>query len=167
MRYVFLVGLTLTCLAGCQSTSSSTTATTTTAPPAATTAAGHTYGAPVQAAGAVPVQEMATLLGTQDSVRAKLVGTVTGVCQAKGCWMTMQTATGQPMRIRFKDYGFFVPKDISGKTAVVEGYVRRETVPVAEQRHYAQDAGQSAQEVAAITEPVQQYNFVADGVLVK
>jgi len=164
MRTFLLFSFALASLAGCQSTPTTSAATT---PPTAATAAGRTYGTPVQATGAVPVQNIATLVGNQDSVRTKLVGTVADVCQAKGCWMTMQTATGQPMRIRFKDYGFFVPKDISGKTAVVEGYVLRETVPVDEQRHYAQDAGKSPQEIAAITKPIQQYNFVADGVLVQ
>ena len=163
MRYFLTLSFGLLAFSACQSNAT----TTTTTPPTVTTAAGRTYGVPVQPAGARPVGEVAALLGTQDSIPAKLVGTVTGVCQAKGCWMTMQTAGGQPMRIRFKDYGFFVPKDISGKTAVVQGYVLRATVPVAEQRHYAQDAGQSPQEIAAITQPLPQYSFVAEGVLVK
>ena len=70
------------------------------------------------------------------------------------------------MRVRFKEYAFFVPKDIVGKTVVINGWAHRETVPVSDLQHYAQDAGKSAQEVAAITKPEQQYTFEADGVLV-
>ncbi|QNE39235.1 DUF4920 domain-containing protein [Hymenobacter sp. NBH84] len=127
----------------------------------------QTYGASVTPAGAVPVQQLQTVLAGRDSARVKLVGPIADVCKAEGCWLTMQPAPGQMMRVRFKDHAFFVPKDISGKTAVIEGVVVHETVSVAQQRHYAEDAGKSKQEIAAITKPVEQYNFIADGVRVQ
>lgn len=138
-----------------------------TATPAATaTLTGKTYGAPITAAGAQPVAELPTLLGTNNTAQVKLVGKAATVCQAEGCWLTMQLPSGQSMRVKFKDHSFFVPKDIAGKTVVVSGLARRETVSVADLRHYAEDAGKSAQEIAAITQPEHQLNFEADGVLV-
>ncbi|RTQ52615.1 DUF4920 domain-containing protein [Hymenobacter gummosus] len=107
------------------------------------------------------------VLGNQDSARVKLVGEATAVCQAKGCWMQLQTADGKKMRVRFKDYAFFVPKDTQGKTVVVDGWAHREEISVADQQHYAKDAGKSDKEVAAITKPEQQLTFMADGVLIK
>ena len=68
------------------------------------------------------------------------------------------------MRVRFKDYGFFVPKDIAGRQAVVEGYAFREVTTVEELRHYAEDEGLSAEEIAKITEPVEEVKFLASGV---
>ncbi|WP_375416195.1 DUF4920 domain-containing protein [uncultured Hymenobacter sp.] len=136
-------------------------------PTSALSPAGQVYGAALTAAGATPVSQVNQLLGTRDSARVKLVGTAAAVCQAKGCWLTLKTADGQQMRVRFKDYAFFVPKDISGKTVVIEGWARRETVPVTDLQHYERDAGKSEQEVAAITQPRQQLNFLADGVLVQ
>ena len=83
-------------------------------------------------------------------------------------WAAMTpTADGRQMRVRFKDYAFFVPKDISGKTVVVNGWAHREAVSVSDLQHYAKDAGKSAKEVAAITKPEEQLNFEADGVLVQ
>ncbi|GAB2942574.1 DUF4920 domain-containing protein [Hymenobacter coalescens] len=128
---------------------------------------GQTYGAAVTEEGAQPMSALPTVLGTQDSAQVKLVGQITDVCQAKGCWMKMQTADGKEMRVSFKDYAFFVPKDVKGRTVVVDGWVRREEVPVADLQHYAKDAGKSDKEVAAITKPEQQVNFLADGVLIK
>ncbi|UPL50787.1 DUF4920 domain-containing protein [Hymenobacter sublimis] len=156
-------------LAACQPQTETTTAkTTATTTPVAATAGttGTTYGAPITAAGAQPVSALNSLLGQQDSARVKLVGTATAVCQAKGCWLTLQAPNGEPMRVRFKDYAFFVPKDITGKTVVIDGWAHRETVPVSDLQHYAKDAGKSDQEVAAITQPQQQLNFEASGVLV-
>ncbi|MCB2410100.1 DUF4920 domain-containing protein [Hymenobacter lucidus] len=155
-------------LAACQSSPTAETAAT----PAVTESAapaisGKTYGAAITAAGARPISELREVLGTQDSAQVKLVGTAAEVCQAKGCWLTMTTAEGKPMRVRFKDYAFFVPKDISGKTIVVNGWAHRETVPVEDLQHYAKDAGKSAKDVAAITQPEEQLNFEADGVLVQ
>lgn len=131
------------------------------------TAEGTVYGAAVTAEGAQPMSVLPTVLSKQDSAQVKLVGQITDVCQAKGCWMKVQTADGQQMRVRFKDYAFFVPKDAKGKTVVVDGWAHREEISVADQQHYAKDAGKSDKEVAAITKPEQQLTFMADGVLIK
>ena len=166
----FLLIASVAVLAACESSPTSTTASTSETiekmPPSAAAANGKTYGAPVTAANAVPVTQLTSLLGSKDSAQVKLIGKASEVCQAKGCWMTVAIADGKQMRVRFKDYGFFVPKDISGKTVVINGWAHRETVPVSDLRHYATDAGKSDKEVAAITKPEQQLNFEADGVLV-
>jgi ABC-type amino acid transport substrate-binding protein len=164
----FTLAAALLSLAACQSAPATETAATqapaATATPAAL--AGKTYGAAVTADGARPLSELKQVLGTQDSARVKLVGKADAVCQAKGCWLTMKTPEGQEMRVRFKDYAFFVPKDISGKTIVINGWAHREVVPASDLQHYAKDAGKSEKEVAAITQPEVQLNFEADGVLV-
>ncbi|MEZ0607141.1 DUF4920 domain-containing protein [Fibrella sp. WM1] len=137
---------------------------------------GLTYGATAQDSyhgkkisekGAVPAAQLASNLGNKSEAKAKVEGTVESVCQMKGCWMKLKTTDGQTMRVTFKDYGFFVPKDISGKTVVVEGVAKQTTTPVSELRHYAEDAGKSKEEIAKITEPEKAITFVADGVIVK
>ncbi|GAB3847355.1 hypothetical protein GCM10028822_08660 [Hymenobacter terrigena] len=127
---------------------------------------GQTYGAVITPAGALPMSALATALGSRDSAQVKLVGKASAVCQAKGCWMTLPTADGQQMRVRFRDYAFFVPKDLSGHEVVVSGWAYRSTVPKSELQHYAKDAGKTDQEVAAITQDEQQLTFLADGVRV-
>ncbi|MFC6223099.1 DUF4920 domain-containing protein [Hymenobacter artigasi] len=130
-------------------------------------APGQNYGSVITPAGALPMSALATALGSRDSAQVKLVGKATAVCQAKGCWMTLPTADGQDMRVSFRDYAFFVPKDLSGHTVVVSGWAHRQTVSVAEQQHYLRDAGKPEPEIAAITQPRQELNFLADGVLVQ
>ncbi|WP_216726021.1 DUF4920 domain-containing protein [Hymenobacter siberiensis] len=130
-------------------------------------APGQTYGAAITPAGALPMSALVTALGSRDSAQVKLVGKATAVCQARGCWMTLPTADGQDMRVSFRDYAFFVPKDLSGHTVVVSGWAHRQTVSVAEQQHYLRDAGKPEPEIAAITQPRQELNFLADGVLVQ
>lgn len=125
------------------------------------------HGKKISESGAVPATELTAKMGQKDKMPAKVEGTVADVCKMKGCWMTVKTGDGQTMRVTFKDYGFFVPKDIVGKTVVVEGLAETTTTPVAELRHYAQDAGKPKAEIEKITRPEKALTFVADGVIVK
>lgn len=125
------------------------------------------HGKKISEKGAIPATELAATMGKKDKIPAKVEGTVESVCKMKGCWMNVKTGDGQVMRVSFKDYGFFVPKDIVGKTIVMEGTAETTTTPVSELRHYAQDAGKSKEEVEKITEPEKALTFVADGVIVK
>ena len=125
---------------------------------------GQAYGAAVSPTGALPMSALPAALSARDSAQVKLVGTASAVCQARGCWMTLPTADGQEMRVRFRDYAFFVPKNLSGHEVVVSGWAYRRTVPKSELRHYAQDAGKTDQEIAAIDHDEQQLTFLADGV---
>lgn len=99
-----------------------------------------------------------------DSLRLTISGTVEEVCQAKGCWMTIAGEDGKEMKVTFKDYGFFVPKDLSGKAVVMHGVAYVQDTPVAELRHFAEDAGATEAEIAAIDRPRREFRFVADGV---
>jgi hypothetical protein len=101
-----------------------------------------------------------------DTVTTTLRGTVNKVCQKKGCWMTMDAGDEGSMMVRFQDYGFFVPKDIGGREVVVNGKAYYQLTSVDDLRHYAEDAGKSAEEVAAITEPKRELHFLAEGVRV-
>ena len=125
------------------------------------------FGKKITENGAVSATELSTKMGKKEKMEVKVSGVVDAVCQAKGCWMTVVTTDGQTMRVRFKDYGFFVPKDISGKTVVFEGEAKVKTTSVAELRHYAEDAKKSPEEIAKITEPKHELTFLADGVIVK
>lgn len=102
-----------------------------------------------------------------DSIDAKIMAKVNTVCQTKGCWMTLNLDDGNQIMVKFKDYGFFVPKDIAGKDVIVNGKAFVNEVPVDEQRHYAEDAGETKEAIAQITKPKKTYSFEADGVLVK
>ena len=125
------------------------------------------HGKKITRNGAIPATQLATKMADKTELPVKVEGTVESVCKMKGCWMKVKTGDGQTMRVTFKDYGFFVPKDIVGKTVVVEGLAETTTTPVADLRHYALDAGKSKEEIEKITEPEKALTFVADGVIVK
>ena len=103
-----------------------------------------------------------------DSMAVTFRANVGEVCQKKGCWMKMDlNGKDSEAFVRFKDYEFFVPKDAEGSDAILKGMAYKEETSVEELRHYAQDAGKSKEEIAAITEPKIEYTFMAEGVLLK
>lgn len=104
-------------------------------------------------------------LSVGDSVPIKMMAKVKNVCQAKGCWMTLDLLDGEEVMVKFENYGFFVPKDISGKDVFINGKAFVNEVSVDEQRHYAQDGGATAEDIAKIVTPKKTYSFLADGVL--
>ncbi len=124
------------------------------------------FGAKITADNAVEYYDLVQKMSSADSIQTKVVGTVESVCQMKGCWMNIVSdKTGQEMFVKFKDYGFFMPKDISGRKVVMDGVAYREVTSVDELRHYAEDEGKSAEEIAKITEPEEELKFMASGVV--
>jgi hypothetical protein len=102
----------------------------------------------------------------KDSLQTQIVGEIKEVCQSKGCWMKVQLESNDEVFVRFKDYGFFVPKDAAGKKVVMNGAAFFEEITVDDQRHYAEDEGASEDELAQITAPKKTLRFEADGVLI-
>jgi hypothetical protein len=88
------------------------------------------------------------------------------VCSKKGCWMTFKINETERAFVKMKDYGFFVPMDLVGKTVVLDGHAFTKTTSVAELKHYAEDAKKSQKDIDAITEPKSEVRFMADGILV-
>ncbi len=124
------------------------------------------FGAPLSAAPALTAQAVLANPKQYDDKDIKLTGQVSGVCQNKGCWMTI--GTGEPgaasIRVRFKDYAFFVPRDCLGKTATVEGHFKLTTLSVAEAQHYADDAAKAGAAPKKITAPQATLSLMATGV---
>ena len=97
----------------------------------------------------------------------KIEGQILSSCPMKGCWMKIKSEE-DTILVRFKDYGFFVPKEgIAGDKTIINGKLSVDTLSVALLRHYAEDAGKSLKEINRITEPEVSMIFLADGVLIR
>jgi hypothetical protein len=89
-------------------------------------------------------------------------GPAAEVCQNKGCWMVL-TEGPRSIRVTFADYAFFVPKDIAGKTVVVEGVLSHKLLSADEAKHYAEESPTAA---AAPAGPREEWSLVATSVVV-
>lgn len=127
------------------------------------------FGEKIEAEGAISASEMSEkykALKAGDTIAAKVTAKINEVCSKKGCWMKLDLGNDEEAMVRFKDYGFFMPLNAEGEV-VVNGKAYVTEISVDELRHYAEDAGKSAEEIAAITEAEKTLAFEADGVLLK
>ena len=126
------------------------------------------YGDAIDAQGAISMAEFEKAAMDKDSLQTKITAEILHSCARKGCWMDVKMADGSSMKVRFRDYGFFVPtKGLEGKEVVMQGRAKKDVTDVAMLQHYAEDAGKSKEEIAAITKPETSWTFEADGVLIK
>jgi hypothetical protein len=127
------------------------------------------FGDNIEAEGAISASEMVerfNALAIGDTITAKVSAKINEVCQMKGCWMKLDLGNDQDVMVTFKDYGFFMPLNAEGEV-IINGKAFLKETSVDDLRHYAEDAGKSAEEIAAITQPEKTFAFEADGVLLK
>ena len=128
--------------------------------------AGAWFGEEFEISEASTVEQLPDLINQGKGQDITVKGEIDAACQKKGCWMTMSKGETE-MRVRFLDYGFFVPKDCAGKTATISGVASFDTITVEMLQHYAEDAGESEEEIAKITEPEYELSFEATGVYIE
>ncbi len=102
-----------------------------------------------------------------DTLQVKFASNINTTCKKKGCWMTLKLPNEQEAFVKFKDYAFFVPKEgAENHKAIVSGKAFIEETSVDDLKHEAKDAGKSQEEIDKIIEPIKNYRFMADGVLI-
>jgi len=135
-------------------------------PPDVPATPGTTYGDEVKATGAIPVAELPQLLKNDQPQAVKVQGTVTDVCPKMGCWLALEMPDKSTVFVKMKDYGFFVPTALKGKTVVMDAEAKILKTSVEELRHYAEDAKKSQQEIDAIKAPREEIRLTASGITV-
>jgi len=130
--------------------------------PVEQTADTESFGAPLdESIQAVSLETIASDGGTYVGQSVRVVARVSQVCQKKGCFFIAQEGSSV-VRVSFKDYGFFVPSDISGRQVTFVGEVIARDLTADEAAHFAEDLGAEAAPVA----PGQVYEIVATSVRV-
>ncbi|GEM_PF-1760405 len=98
----------------------------------------------------------------------RVYGKVEQTCSKKGCWMWVRDIKDptQKIWVRFKDYGFFVPKKgVEGHLVVMEGSAKEVTFSVKTARHIKEDAG-DLEGAKKITKPVKMVQLTATSVMI-
>ncbi len=135
-------------------------------PPKVAANKGSVFGAKVSEEGAISANLLAENLTQAGQTReVKVIGKVSEVCKAEGCWVRMETKTGS-MLVKMKDHAFLVPVALEGKTIVVDGIATFKETSVEQLRHFAEDAGKSQKEIEQIKDPKKEIVFQATGIKV-
>jgi hypothetical protein len=123
--------------------------------------AGSDFGAGLTLSEATPLADVVRAPETFTARPVLVRGRISDVCQRKGCWLMLRDG-GDQVRVRFQDYGFFLPTDVAGSEAFVEGRVKVEELSQKAARHYASESVDGAPE--SIEGPQREVGFTATGV---
>lgn len=135
-------------------------------PPAGDAKPGEWYGEKVQTTNAVNIADIPQKLKDKETLNTKVKAKVLDVCPKKGCWLKLAVNDSTTAFVKMKDYAFFLPTAVKGKTIVLDGEVKMVTTSVDELQHYAKDAKKSQAEINAITQPKKEIRFTATGITV-
>lgn len=135
-------------------------------PPAGDALVGDQYGDAITAEGAIKGKKLVPKLQNGEVLETKFTGKVLEVCPKKGCWIKLDLGKNSVATVKMKNYGFFVPTALEGKTIVIEGKAEYVTTSVDDLKHLAEDAKKSQAEIDAITEPKKEIKILANGITV-
>lgn len=127
---------------------------------------GVVYGAEIKEKKVTTSDNFEQKLKGESPVKMQLKGKVISVCEKRGCWANVDLGNGKTVFVKMKDYAFFVPMDLVGKSVLLSGEAYQETTSVEELRHYAEDAKKPKEEIEAIKEAQVKSRFTAAGITV-
>ena len=125
----------------------------------------RSFGEKIEEGSIIENSKIQNLFLAKEKFNAKLKAKVTDVCQMKGCWMKLEIGDEKDIMVNFKDYSFFVPKNIIGKKVIVSGEAFKRNISVDELKHYARDRGENESAISLIVEPKEIYSLTAKGVI--
>jgi hypothetical protein len=102
-----------------------------------------------------------------DTIDVTFSTKIDAVCKKKGCWMEVDLADDNVVRVTFKDYGFFVPLNAGESEAIVHGKAFWKVETMTEKLHYAEDAGEDPDDIDEIEGPEYEPHIIATGVKIK
>lgn len=99
-----------------------------------------------------PLTPLASILAAPDTYQDQVVrteGEIARVCQRMGCWMELrESAQGPAVRVPMAGHSFFLPRDVSGRRAMLEGRVHVEELS-ADHRAHLESEGATATATAS------------------
>ena len=110
----------------------------------------------------LPKLSMANLVTDAASHLAKpfqVEARIAKVCQKKGCFFIAQQEE-HVLRVSFRDYGFFIPTDSSGKTVTLSGELIQKTLTAEQSTHFNADLKSDKK----VLKPGLVYEIVADSI---
>ena len=133
---------------------------------------GKAYGEPLTGKDSMPIHE---LLKDPDPFLGEVVrveGLVTGVCEKRGCWMSLASndLEFEEIRIKVEDGVIVFPMEAKGKHAVAEGVLAKIEMTMEQtldyMKHHAEEHDEEF-DPTVITEPLVFYQIQATGAVIR
>jgi hypothetical protein len=102
-----------------------------------------------------PLVPLASILAEPERYRDQVVrteGEIAQVCQRMGCWMELrEDAEGTAVRVPMAGHRFFLPRDLAGRRAMLEGRVAMQTLSAGEREHLESEGASATASALSIS----------------
>jgi hypothetical protein len=100
---------------------------------------------------AIPLAALMDSPADYDGQVVRTEGIISSVCQRRGCWMELKAEEDGPaVRVPMAGHSFFLPRDVSGARATIEGTVEVRELPPDWQEHLREEGAQAADQALGI-----------------
>jgi hypothetical protein len=131
---------------------------------------GKAYGEPLGARESVKISELMANPDLYLGQTVQVDGLVTGVCEKRGCWMSLASDVEfQELRIKVDDGVIVFPIEAKGRRATAEGQFTKIEMTLEQTRnyraHHAEEHGEEF-DPSTVTEPMTYYQIMATGAVI-
>ena len=131
---------------------------------------GKVYGEPLSGSDTTKISELIAAPDKYEGQTVRVEGLVTGVCEKRGCWMSIASDKEfEEVRIKVDDGVIVFPMEAKGKRAIAEGAftVIEMTMEqtLAYKKHHAEEH-QEEFDPSTVTEPLTYYQINATGAVI-
>jgi hypothetical protein len=133
---------------------------------------GKAYGEPLTGKETMPIHQLLEDPTPYLGEVVRVEGLITGVCEKRGCWMSLASDEKEFEEIRIKvDDGVIVfPMEAKGKHAVAEGVLTKIEMTMEEtiayKKHHAEEHNEEF-DSASVTEPLVFYQIQGTGAVIR
>ena len=115
---------------------------------------------------AIDCSELKDKMGDSTEVETKVKGEVIGICPDKSCILKMDMGDGTCMNVKMNNLQVSIPREASGKTAIIEGRAYVDTT-LKMLPGYGRDSGMSVSETEELKNPEVSLVFDARGLIIR
>jgi len=111
----------------------------------------QSFGAALALADTTPLADISRDPAHFSGQVVRTSGEIASVCQRAGCWMELRDEGVEPIRVPMAGHAFFLPRDVSGRRATLEGTVSVRELPQDERDHLASEGALATAQTLQIT----------------
>jgi hypothetical protein len=127
---------------------------------------GMTFGKKVDQLQNMPAEKLEAFMGKMTRISTTIFGKVIQVDTPKGGWFRMDAGRGRVISVHFTDYKVTIPKELKGRTVMVQGIAQKQFI-ADDMQHFAGDTVKGAKQHQVKVDPKRKLTFEASGLMVE
>lgn len=127
---------------------------------------GMVFGQKVDQQQNMPATKLEDFMGKMTRVSTTVFGKVIQVDKPKGGWFQMDAGGGKIIKVHFKDYNLTIPKELKGRTVMIQGVAQKQFI-ADDMQHFAGDTVKGARQHQVKVDPKHKLTFEATGLMVE